>query len=178
MASVLALLMVWLIYAIANNELFAVKNAIPPAQEDFSDRIMDTAGSDTPRIEGMVWTLRAFWENHLWVGSSLGGVYAEVMHLAPENVWQVSNLCAELLVALGLPGFLVLVAYLLRLVQKSVVAGKSNKIVIAVLWGILWQLGILQFNNNGLRIYVWVNIALLSIYLPTKQLNLGVRKGS
>lgn len=177
-ASVLALLMVWLIYAIANNELFAVKNAIPPAQEDFSDRIMDTAGSDTPRIEGMVWTLRAFWENHLWVGSSLGGVYAEVMHLAPENVWQVSNLCAELLVALGLPGFLVLVAYLLRLVQKSVVAGKSNKIVIAVLWGILWQLGILQFNNNGLRIYVWVNIALLSIYLPTKQLNLGVRKGS
>lgn len=177
-ASVLALLMVGLIYAIANNELLAVKNSIPPAQEGFSDRIMDTAGSDTPRIEGMIWTLRAFWENHLWVGSSLGGVYAEVMHVAPENVWQVSNLCAELLVALGLPGFLALIAYLLRLVQKSIIARKDNKIIIAILWGILWQLGILQFNNNGLRIYVWVNIALLSTYLPAKRLNFGVRKGS
>ena len=32
------------------------------------------------------------------------------------------------------------------------------------------QLGILQFNNNGLRIYLWVNIALLSTYLPAKRL--------
>lgn len=138
----------------------------------FFDRITDVSGSDTPRIEGMLATLNAFWKNHLLVGSSLGGAYAEVMLLAPDNVWQVSNLFAELAVSLGLPGLAALAIYMVGIIRKSC-AVKGSPVVMALLWGLLWQLGILQFNNNGLRIYLWVNIALLSVYLPVKRIRFG-----
>ena len=138
----------------------------------FVDRITDVSGSDTPRIEGMLATLYAFWKNHLLVGSSLGGAYAEVMRVAPDDVWQVSNLFAELAVSLGVPGLAALAIYMVGIIRKSC-AVKGNPVVMALLWGLLWQLGILQFNNNGLRIYLWVNIALLSVYLPVKRIRFG-----
>ena len=138
----------------------------------FFGRITDVSGSDTPRIEGMIATLHAFWKNHLLVGSSLGGAYAEVMLLAPDNVWQVSNLFAELAVSLGLPGLAALAIYMVGIIRKSC-AVKGSPVVMALLWGLLWQLGILQFNNNGLRIYLWVNIALLGVYLPVKRIRFG-----
>ena len=138
----------------------------------FADRITDVSGSDTPRIEGMLATLYAFWKNHLLVGSSLGGAYAEVMRVAPDDVWQVSNLFAELAVSLGVPGLAALAIYMVGIIRKSC-AVKGNPVVMALLWGLLWQLGILQFNNNGLRIYLWVNIALLGVYLPVKRIRFG-----
>ena len=141
----------------------------------FSDRLSNLAGSDVPRIEGMLAALQAFRENHLWVGSSLGGSYAATMLVAPEGVWQVSNLCAELLVSFGIPGSVVLATYLFLLVKKSAEQRKNEPVVMALLWGLLWQLGVLQFNNNGLRIYLWVNIALLSTYLPVRSTYLPVR---
>lgn len=138
----------------------------------FVDRITDVSGSDTPRIEGMLATLYAFWKNHLLVGSSLGGAYAEVIRVAPDDVWQVSNLFAELAVSLGVPGLAALAIYMVGIIRKSC-AVKGNPVVMALLWGLLWQLGILQFNNNGLRIYLWVNIALLGVYLPVKRIRFG-----
>lgn len=136
------------------------------------ERILNFSGSDAPRVAGMFATVVSFWNDHIWIGSSLGGVYAEVMRIAPDGVWQVSNLLAELLVAFGLPGFLVLVIYVVRLLRASYAAGRYA-VPMALMWGLLWQLGILQFNNNGLRIYLWVNIAVLSCCLPTRDLFRG-----
>lgn len=169
---ILGFALLWVLYNAVNgmeNNIpnGAINNDHSAVQEipSLSERMTDFSGSDVPRLEGMKETLRTFTEKHIFVGSSLGGVFSAVMENS-TTARQVVNLIAELLVAFGLPGIVVLGYYMYRLINASWKKSEQASITQALCWGLIWQLGILQFNNNGLRIYLWVNIAVISLYLP------------
>lgn len=144
---------------------------------NYIKRLVDFSGSDMPRISGMLATFETFFKKHLIIGSSLGGVYAEVMSMT-SYAWQVVNLFAELSVAFGIPGMIILICYSIKVTKKVIACADENPIICALFWGLVWQVGILQFNNNGLRIYLWVNIATLSMFLSKTELKLERKEGN
>lgn len=147
-------------------------NVVHPS---FADRMLDIAGSDVPRITGMLSTLDTFVQKHLLIGASLGGVYSSVAELHPEMV-QVVNLFSELLAAFGIPGFVLLLLWIFK-ISRTAFYQKTNQYVLALWWGIIWQIGILQFNNNGLRVYLWANIAMLCALLPKSEIRWSKENG-
>jgi hypothetical protein len=140
--------------------------------DGYSERMRNLAGSDLPRLEGMKMAFETFWRKHILLGSSLGGVEGSIRELFPSRDFLVSNLIAELLVALGIPGVLVLTVYMTQLCR----AGAKEKAQEDLLWALVWQLALLQFNNNGLRVYVWVNIAMLSVFFPQTEIQISLAK--
>lgn len=170
----LAILMMVLLYAvsynIANNYVFSLSG-----NRLLLDRMLDTAGSDTIRITGMLATLDTFVQKHLLIGSSLGGVFGSVAVLHPE-MEQIANLLAELLAAFGLPGFVLLLLWFSK-ISITACRQKADPSVLALWWGLVWQIGILQFNNNGLRVYLWANVAMLCTLLPKFEIRWSKENG-
>lgn len=169
-SAILAMLLLYI--AFYNIAIFNAQASHP----QFVSRLTNTNGLDMPRITGMLSTLDTFLRKNFFVGSSLGGVYCGVREIHPDLI-QVANLFAELLVAFGLPGFALLLIWFFQISRMTFRQKETSKFIPALWWGIVWQIGILQFNNNGLRVYLWANIAILCALLPKSEIHWSKENG-
>jgi hypothetical protein len=111
------------------------------------------------------------------LGKGLGGIYAEMAAnkgLNPADVESqnvATGICifAEVLAASGIIGFAVFIWYIIKLILNPFKLSKkvdnNNKYLLkALTYALIVELVILQFNQNILRQYLWLHIAMLSAY--------------
>ncbi|MGE0114852.1 MAG: O-antigen ligase family protein [Steroidobacteraceae bacterium] len=110
-----------------------------------------------------------------FIGYSLGGVATAIGVMQSGSIAnnvdakhnEGSNVFAEVLAASGVIGVVPFLVYLGMLVRKPLVvarnAGGDTAIVLSgLVWALLMELLILQFNQNILRAYLWFHIGVLS----------------
>jgi hypothetical protein len=133
--------------------------------------ILEETGSYSSqgRWDTTMQTLRVY-ADHPIIGVSLGGIAPEI---ARQNEISVADnedakanegLCttAEVLAASGTIGFVFYVLYMSKLCGSVLQSRKGTVLAVALGWGLIFQLIILQTDQNILRGYVWFHIALLS----------------
>ena len=163
------------------------------AQIDFSVilRLLEGTGlfgtsshsTTSGRLPTFVETLEVFGKSPI-IGYSLGGVasaLAEHRGVVVSNLAQLKshegvNVLAEALAASGLIGIIPFVAYFVALYRRSTQAMRSlnrsplGNLMKALLLALTFELLILQLNQNILRPYLWIHIAMLSAaYQISKQ---------
>lgn len=129
--------------------------------------------SSSERIQGFVMTWQAFL-NHPWVGAGLGAVSVEIGAMSGREIASLEDaklnegmsVALELLASVGVTGtFLVLIfaACVVRTAVKVVSCSDNahRQLVLGLGWGLLWLVLILQFNQNFLRLYLWLDTAVL-----------------
>ena len=141
---------------------------------DYAERYFEESlkGSSYTRLTSMIILFKVFVESPL-IGYSLGGVLSASVAAYPDVILRLeqpnAGLLAEMLASFGIVGFLAVMIYLILLI-KNVAKRYSvdrNTTQVGWLWSLIWVLGILQFNNNILRLYVWALIAVLCTYLSS-----------
>ena len=123
-----------------------------------------SAHSYAPRFNGLIECFEIFLQNP-WLGVGLGGVdpliaqHRNVLYSTLYNGLGTSIL-GEALLANGVIGLIPFVGYF----YKLLFGGKRNRSSFrkAILWALVFEMGILCFNQNILRIYVWCLIGVLS----------------
>jgi hypothetical protein len=113
--------------------------------------------------------------DHPWMGHSLGGVtesIASYMGQRPQNfeetkIFEGQSVFAEVIAASGLPGSALFFCFLgICLVAPTRLARSASPLqaawLIALVLALVFECGILQFNQNILRLYLWVHIAVLA----------------
>jgi hypothetical protein len=85
------------------------------------------------------------------------------------------NVSAEALADSGIIGFVFYCLYFYGFFKKLRNLKSQNDVVAALLLGLLSEMFLLQFNQDILRVYLWIQIALLSvsIKLLPRKINLG-----
>ena len=119
-------------------------------------------------------TLQAI-ADHPWMGSSLGGVTESIagyMGKRPQNfeetkLFEGQSVFAEVVAASGVPGsipfFCFLAIYLAAPVRLARTATPLQAAWLrALVVALVFEWAILQFNQNILRLYLWVHIAVLA----------------
>jgi hypothetical protein len=134
-------------------------------------------------------TLTVF-EQHPWIGRSIGGVSSAIAELHGEQItsfkeskpFEGMSVFAEALAGSGLIGVVPFVIFLVATIYKPVKLAKSTSVFYSV-WlralvrALLFELAILQLNQNILRPYLWIHFAVLAlVYSAAQQTVLGVRK--
>lgn len=135
------------------------------------------AHSFLDRFKGAIDVFIVFTKSPL-LGYGYGGVYTEVALLNNMNVFNGNiqdlgvTFCvfAEALAASGIIGFIFLMIYFIIICLKPII--KSFKIkneqdkifLISLAISLIFELIILQFNQNILRLYLWIHMALLSLF--------------
>jgi O-antigen ligase len=133
----------------------------------------ESSSSSTSRIENFEQTWDAFMERPV-IGSGIGALPVEIAAQSGEGVDSLEeakahegmSVLVELLASTGLIGGLLTLAFavtiVLRYRQSWTMAPPSQREVLSgVAWGVVWILLILQFNQNFLRIYLFVDLAVL-----------------
>jgi len=123
-----------------------------------------TAHSKMERINKLETTLEIF-KNHYLFGTGLGGVNVETAKFNGLNPFMVDlstitsiNVTAELLLASGLIGFICFVVYIFKVFKLYNRADRYTK---ALLIGFAFIIFMLQMNQNILRPYFWIHLALI-----------------
>lgn len=124
--------------------------------------------SSMGRIGGLIMCLNIFAGQPL-LGVSLGGVDAQIakyngnVYIAGNNGAGMS-IVGELLVANGIVGLVPFLLYFTSVLfgKKQIKPIQSSETIFALRWALLLELAILCFNQNILRPYVWILIAILS----------------
>ncbi|MFZ1084081.1 MAG: hypothetical protein WAN35_03850 [Terracidiphilus sp.] len=123
------------------------------------------------RLQGTLLTIA----NHPWMGQSLGGITESIAAyngLRPQNfeeakIYEGQSVFAEVAAASGMIGSMPFLCFLavtivapLRLARRSspLYAAWLRALVLAL----IFEWAILQLNQNILRLYLWVHIALLA----------------
>ncbi|MCX8097123.1 MAG: O-antigen ligase family protein [Spirochaetes bacterium] len=136
-----------------------------------------------PRIEEFMKTMRVALENPI-IGTSLGGIAphkAVKSGVDPKSnpdvkMFEGMSIYAEILAGLGIIGFLIFVAFVLKLTYDSLKTSfmlmKGDEvfksvIVFSLLSGLFVELVTLSFNQNILRFYLWNQIAVLGLALES-----------
>ena len=134
-------------------------------------------------------TLRAFWKSPI-IGYSLGGIpsaIAEVRGIMITTQFQAKsfegmNIFAEVLAASGIFGFVCFMLFLIQLFRKTYqlsevlneVDNSFGNLMKALLLSLFFELLILNMNQNILRPYLWVHIAIINLsYIIGKQILLN-----
>jgi hypothetical protein len=134
-------------------------------------------GQSTSSSEGrsdlMLLTWNAFLAHPL-VGTGLGAVPAEIASQLGAPMLTIDDakqnegmsVTVEMLASVGIVGFLTAIGFTVSLLLKyRVVYAESDDerrhILRGLAWAIGWLLLALQFNQNFLRIYVWMDIGIL-----------------
>jgi len=114
--------------------------------------------------------------DHPWMGHSLGGVteaVASYMGKKPQNfeetkLFEGQSVFAEVMAASGIPGSIPFLCFVviyfavpLRLAKRASPMGAAW--LRALVLSLVFEWTILQFNQNILRLYLWVHIAVLAI---------------
>jgi hypothetical protein len=151
-----------------------------------------TAHSVLERENSLGDTFAVFLEHPL-IGRSLGGVSSAIAGLHGETIksfqdgkaFEGMNVFAEALAASGLIGIVPFIAFLIVTVRKPLKLARIAcpwyaSILRALLRSLLFGWAILQFNQNMLRPYVWVHIALLAAAYgaAVRSVRLGLSKAS
>lgn len=127
------------------------------------------------RFTDFVDTLYVFMNNPL-IGVSLGGVAPAIGRLHGITVtdqetakhFEGISIFAEVLAASGIIGFVPFIIYIFTIIFKPIILSKKidNKLISGLLKGMVFSLIclliILQFNQNILRLYLWLHIGILS----------------
>lgn len=139
------------------------------------------AHSSSTRISFMLYTLQTFIESPI-IGYSLGGIAPAIGQLFGDIVtsqneaadYEGMNIIAEVLAASGIVGFYFFVRFLFelffrpfKLSMETATSVEDKHVLIGLLYSFLFLLIILQFNQNILRPYVWLHIAILAAYYQT-----------
>jgi hypothetical protein len=119
-------------------------------------------------------TLQAI-SDHPWMGSSLGGVtesIASYVGIRPQNFeetkrFEGQSIFAEVVAASGIPGsipfFCFIVIYLAAPLKLAHNASPFQAAWLrALVLSLIFEWAILQFNQNILRLYLWIHIAVLA----------------
>jgi len=136
--------------------------------------LFGTSGqSAQDRENGVQQTFNAFLEHPL-AGTGLGAVSVEIAaqnHSAVETLEDAKenegmSIFIELLASVGLVGFAIVLGFSIDLALKcrrvySAAPAELRTQLRGLSWGIAWILLALQFNQNFLRIYLWMDIAVL-----------------
>ena len=136
-----------------------------------------SAHSVTEREENLLNVLEVFKESP-FIGKGLGGIYAEMANNKGLDVYSVdvqdaaSGICvfAEILAASGIFGFIFFMLYIIKLIYlplkkiKEDIEPKYKAVIKGLIFSLIMELIILQFNQNILRVYVWIHIAIISSY--------------
>lgn len=127
--------------------------------------------SSGPRIKGLTTCLEIFMESPFF-GYSLGGVdpmVAQYNGISYSTLYngRAMSVIGEVAAASGIVGLIPLVFYLKELffgTRKSVsrTERKKSSAHMALIWAFCFELVILCFNQNLLRLYVWCLIGVLS----------------
>lgn len=127
--------------------------------------------SATGRLNGLLRSIEIFKTNP-WFGVSLGGVdpvtmqYMRAQYETGVN-GKASSIIGELLVANGIVGMIPFLLYMKTLLCKAQWWEKNFKryslayVYKAMEWSLIFELAILCFNQNILRIYLWVHIGVI-----------------
>lgn len=127
--------------------------------------------STNNRVKGLKETFQLFKESP-FIGYSLGGVDPEIWYNRGYTTFSNGagiSVFVEMLAAFGIVGFLFWGRYLYILLYKKYkffkkYLNKANREVLAAfLIALAMEFIILQFNQNVLRPYVWIHIALVSV---------------
>lgn len=135
-------------------------------------------------------TFRVFLKNPV-IGVGMGGVAEEIakadgLNYHDHEVLKISEgMCvgAEVLAGTGILGFLSLGCYLGSLIRKALrQAGRSGQQVALLLralsYSLIAELLLLQFNQNILRPYVWLHIAILCTIIRLQAFSSDRRVGA
>jgi hypothetical protein len=125
------------------------------------------------RTNGLHDTLAVFFDSPI-IGVGLGGVAPGIAKLHgvvnPDfetvKMYEGNSIFAEVLAASGIFGFIPFVIFLYFILVKPFVLSKKlipeqSTILIAMGLALIFELVILQFNQNILRQYLWIHIAFL-----------------
>lgn len=134
--------------------------------------------STSQRLSEFADTLQAFWKSP-FIGYSLGGIppaIANVRGTTISNQYQTKefegmSIFAEVLAASGIIGFMFFISFLVILFYKSYkmvqalkpVNSHFSNLLLALLLGLLFELLILNMNQNILRAYLWVHIGIVNL---------------
>ena len=123
------------------------------------------------RLHGTLLTIA----NHPWMGQSLGGITESIAGyngLKPQNfeeakIYEGQSVFAEVAAASGIPGSIPFLCFLaVTIVAPLRLAGRSSPRYAAwlraLVLALIFEWAILQLNQNILRLYLWVHIALLA----------------
>ena len=149
--------------------------------------ISDTAAhSVIEREDSFEETLRVFM-NHPVIGRSLGGVSWAIADLNGVSVhsfeeskeFEGMSVFAEVLAASGVAGFIPFVWFLVATIRKPLKLSAAtspfySSLLRALVHSLVFGWAILQFNQNLLRPYLWVHIAILAcVYASARQCATG-----
>lgn len=162
-----------------------------PERFDFLFRgtgLFDTADySYSMRNDRALQTFKVFWDKpvNIIFGVGPGGVGAYMVNNPEkfrivvegfEKIWETepSNITAELFASVGVVGFVFFAWFLIiifkrlwKLYKNNSLVKKYRTICLAMFWGLIIELVILQFNQNYLRPYLWLHIGISIALLNT-----------
>lgn len=132
-----------------------------------------SAQSAHTRLESFVRTWIAFAEHPL-IGTGIGALPVAIASQTGHGVYDLKqakgfegmSIAAEVLAETGLIGASLACAAILQVVRRYRIAKRDapewhRKILAAQAWGLVWMLMMLQMNQNFLRIYIFVDLAVL-----------------
>lgn len=154
---------------------------------DASDILLRNVGANsdyaniTTRLDGWKAAWELFMESPLW-GYGLGGISAEAMARDGMSLAEMEafgrggvtgNVFLEVLAASGLIGAILLLAYGVVLIRpmfsRKIWTGNGDTIALALILALLGEAVMLAMNQNLLRNYTWLHIAVLSGYLYSQR---------
>jgi hypothetical protein len=131
------------------------------------------SSSSGPRLEGLAWTWRSFLE-HPILGSGIGALPVQIAQYAGGAVFSPTDAkayegmstCVELLASTGIVGGLLITGFAISVIRSYKAARKiaeaaHRKLLSALGWAVIWLVLMLQFNQNFLRIYLYVDLGVL-----------------
>jgi O-antigen ligase len=95
-----------------------------------------------------------------------------------EKIWSTepSNITAELLASAGIIGFIIFAWFIVIIFKRLWNLYRNNNLIkryrvicLALFWGLVMELTILQFNQNYLRPYLWLHIGISIAFVNTME---------
>jgi hypothetical protein len=130
------------------------------------------------RITEFIDTLKAFLKSP-FIGYSLGGIPSAIAKVRGTRIgtqyqakdYEGMNIFAETLAASGIFGFIFFISFLIIIFYKTnrlikdlrPVNPQFSTLLLALLLGLLFELLILNMNQNILRTYLWIHIGIVNL---------------
>ena len=133
----------------------------------------ESSHSARPRLDRLEDTWKVF-QRHPIFGVGIGALPVEIARQSDEGIFnlrdakmhQGMSIFVELLASTGLLGGAIVIGFSLAIMRelKDISSHCTSSLrtpLSAIGWGIVWMVGILQFNQNFLRIYLFADLGVL-----------------